>query len=255
MARQGVSENLKLALILCAAAGVVVWFGNDFLLAFESPSNSQSIGTPHDGRLVDGKRLPSSGKNFEVYSRLGALIGRTHVHSDVRKVVVEAYEAVGGSHPDVKFVYGETGWPSGGEFEPHRTHQNGMSIDFFVPVRQAGASVSLPHTPLEKWGYDLEFNSSGRCDTYEIDFEAMGAHLLALEAAARKRGLKVARVIFDPELQKLLKKTDSGKQALKRLKFNASPSWVRHDEHYHVDFDMVTKGLQPTRPPEGTTPR
>lgn len=246
--RQGVSENIKLGLFLLVAAGIAVWFGNDFLLKFESVSNSESIGTPQDGQLKNGKRLPSSGENFEVYSRLGAFIGRTHVHQDVRKAVVQAYGTVFTEMPDVKFVYGETGWPSGGEFEPHRTHQNGMSVDFMVPVRRSGESVELPHTPLEKWGYGLEFNDTGRCGEYNIDFEAMGAHLLALDQAARKQDLKIVKVIFAPELQKELAKTASGRKAIKKLKFNSKPAWVRHDDHYHVDFDHLARGPQPTRP-------
>ena len=39
------------------------------------------------------------------------------------------------TQPGVKFVYGETGWPDGGPMPPHRTHRNGMSVDFMVPVR------------------------------------------------------------------------------------------------------------------------
>lgn len=248
MRRTGISENVKLALFLLGAAFIVVWFGNDFLLKFESPSNSESIGTPQDGRLVNGKRLPSSGDNFESYSRLGSFIGRTSVHADVRKAVVQAYGTVLTSMPDVRFVYGETGWPSGGEFSPHRTHQNGMSVDFMVPVRLSGESVPLPHSPLEKFGYDIEFNDLGRCDDYVIDFDAMGEHLLALDQAARKQKLKIVRVIFDPALQRELKKSEQGRRAMRKLKFSDKPAWVRHDEHYHVDFDHLARGPQPTRP-------
>jgi penicillin-insensitive murein endopeptidase len=248
MGRHGLSENLKLLLFLGAVGVLITYVGNDFLLKFETTSNSESVGTPQDGHLKNGKRLPSSGENFETYSRLGSLIGRTHVHADVRRAVVEAYEAIHVSHPDLRFVYGETGWPSGGEFAPHRTHQNGMSVDFMVPVRQSGESVPLPHSPLDKWGYDLEFNDAGRCDAYEIDFEAIGVHLLELDRTARKHGLKITRVIFEPELQKLLKKAESGKKALRKLPFSPKPAWIKHDEHYHVDFEPITKAPKATRP-------
>ncbi|RFA29284.1 hypothetical protein CAI21_09365 [Alkalilimnicola ehrlichii] len=38
--------------------------GNDLLILFESNAASESIGTTNNGRLVNGKRLPSSGPNF-----------------------------------------------------------------------------------------------------------------------------------------------------------------------------------------------
>jgi penicillin-insensitive murein endopeptidase len=240
------SENLKFGIFLAVVFGFVAYVGNDFLLKFESPSNSESLGTPHDGGLTNGKRLPTSGANFQTYSRFGSFIGRTYVHGEVRNAVVDAYDGVLATAPDVVFVFGETGWPWGGEFWPHRTHQNGMSVDFFVPVRRSGESVALPTGPLEKWGYGLDFNDVGRCDNYEIDFEAMGVHLLELDRTAKKHGLKIVRVIFDPELQKELKKAKAGKKAMRKLDFNDKPVWIRHDEHYHVDFDLITKGPQPT---------
>lgn len=240
------SQNFKFILFMAAAFGLVAYVGNDFLLKFESPSNSESVGKPHDGSLINGKRLPTSGSNFQTYSRLGSFIGRTYVHANVRRAVVDAYDNVYVDAPDLRFVYGETGWPSGGEFWPHRTHQNGMSVDFFVPVRRSGESVLLPTGPLEKWGYALEFNDAGRLDHYEIDFDAMGLHLLELERTAKKHGLKIVRVIFDPTLQKALRKTATGKKAMRALPFNGKAAWVRHDEHYHVDFDLIKKGPQPT---------
>ena len=91
----------------------------------------------------------------------------------------------------MKFVYGETGWAGGGRFKPHRTHQNGTSVDFMVPVRNdAGASVPLPRGYGDRYGYDLEFDASG--------------HLLT---------------------------------------FMAAKPWIRHDEHYHVDFAVPCKAL------------
>jgi len=110
-------------------------FGNTVAIALESPRPSRSIGTPAQGELHDGKRLPSRGENFRAYSDLGALLGRNAVHHKVRDAVLEAYAELARDHADVTFVYGETGWPGGGRFEPHRTHQNGMAVDFFVPVR------------------------------------------------------------------------------------------------------------------------
>ena len=233
------SENIKFILILSLILGVAGWFGNDFFIALEKTSNSESKGTAEDGSILRAKRLPSEGANFETYSRLGSTIGRTCVHNKVRTTTVGAYEALEKSHAENVFVFGETGWClGGGEFSPHRTHQNGTSVDFMVPVRKSGKSVMLPHSIIDGWGYKLEFSETGKVGDYEIDFDAMAAHLLALRAAAKKEKIKIKRVILAPELQKLLFKAKDGKKVKKLFKFNKKAVWVRHDDHYHVDFDV-----------------
>ena len=98
---------------------------------------SQCFGTVSKGRIEGSVKLPVSGHNFAAYSTLGATAGRTHVHAKVSDVIVAAYAALAAADSSVTYVYGETGWPSGGRIRPHRTHQNGLSIDFFVPCKPA----------------------------------------------------------------------------------------------------------------------
>lgn len=125
-----------------------------------------------NGRLENGVRLPLNGPNFSSYSSLAANVGRTYVHSKVREIIVAAYSALEQAAPAKVFVYGEAGWPSGGRIRPHRTHQNGLSVDFFVPVRDSsGRSVSLPTSVTNRFGYDIEFDKDGRFEEYTIDFE------------------------------------------------------------------------------------
>ena len=144
--------------------------------------------------------------------------------------------------PDVRFVYGETGLAEGGPFKPHKTHQNGLSVDFFVPVQnEKGESVPLSTNLFNKWGYDLEFDQRGRMDDLRIDFEAMAAHIAALLHAAQARGVGIWRVIFDPELQPFLRQTAALAELDGTVRFSTRRSWVRHDEHYHVDFDVPCK--------------
>jgi penicillin-insensitive murein endopeptidase len=215
----------------------LIYFGNDLALALESSTSSRSVGTPSHGSLKHGKRLPSTGPNFRAYSRLGTALGRNTVHAKVRAVVLEAYAVAGRQVPTARFVYGETGWPSGGRFWPHRTHQNGLSIDFMVPVRtRTRTPTELPTWPWQKFGYGVEFDSKGRWQDLEIDYEAMVAHLSALRTAAHRQGLRIDRVIFAPELRNRLAHTPGGAAILKQVPFMRAQAWVRHDEHYHVDF-------------------
>jgi penicillin-insensitive murein endopeptidase len=200
-------------------------------------SESQCFGTVAKGRLAGGVKLPQAGPNFEAYSAIGWTAGRTYVHSKVAEVVVAAYGALAGRTPSVRYVYGETGWKSGGRFRPHRSHQNGLSVDFFVPVRdQAGKPALLPIGLTNKLGYAIEFDSKGRFEKYTIDYEAIGEHLYQLDAAARARGVSIAMVIFDPQYLQMLFATSRGAYLRQNIPFMKGKPWVRHDEHYHVDF-------------------
>jgi penicillin-insensitive murein endopeptidase len=187
---------------------------------------------------VNGVKLPLNGANFGAYSSAGWAAGRTFLHDAVVAIVLEAYQALQKTLPRHSFVYGETGWKSGGSFKPHRTHQNGLSVDFMVPVLdERGESVPLPTGLFNKFGYGLEFDAQGELDDLSIDFEAVAAHLDALNLAARRRGVGIAKVIFDPALRQRLTNTTRWKR-ISGLPFTRRRVWVRHDEHYHVDFAL-----------------
>lgn len=206
--------------------------------ATEAEVESVCFGSPARGRLQGGVRLPRDGPNFSAYSDVGSTLGRTYVHGRVREVVAAAYEVLRDSQPNQHFVYGETGWEEGGSFKPHRTHQNGLSVDFMVPVvDQDGAPTELPTHALNKWGYGLEFDAQGVGDDLQIDFEAVAAHLAALREAARSQGVGIAKVIFAPDLRKRLRGTKAWPK-IRDLPFTKRPVWVRHDDHYHVDFKV-----------------
>jgi penicillin-insensitive murein DD-endopeptidase len=215
-----------------------VWLGNGIARLFESDLPSHSLGATKDGSLINGKRLPTSGSNFRAYGRLPVALGRNSLHNRVRGVALAAYAQVEKQQPDATFVYGECSWPSGGRLRPHAIYRNGLSIDFMVPVADdAGPAVLSTHVA-NKYGYAVEFDTTGRCEAQEcqIDFDAMASHLHCLADVADAEGLQICRVIFAPDLQPLLFATDKGKTLQKRLTFSKKPSWVRHDEHYHVDF-------------------
>lgn len=211
-------------------------------------ADSICFGTVSKGRLENGVALPRGGPNFAAYSSAATTLGRTYVHSKVKEVVIDAYEALERRAPGKVFVYGETGWKSGGRIRPHRTHQNGLSVDFMVPVLDAsGRSVVLPATPLNRFGYDIEFDPSGRYGDLTIDFAALAEHLYALDRAARKRGIGIALVIFDRTLLPRLLSTPRGPYLAQHLEFMKGKPWVRHDEHYHVDFAVPCNPLDRPR--------
>jgi len=205
-------------------------------------AESQCFGTVSNGRIESSVKLPLSGANFSAYSTLAATAGRTHVHSKVAAILEASYKALAATTPNVRYVYGETGWPSGGRFRPHRTHQNGLSVDFFVPVKDGnGQSVPLPTNLTDKLGYDVEFNQEAKYGEYAIDFEALAEHLYQLDVAAKAAGSSLALVIFDAAYLPRLFATKRGAYLKENLPFMKGKPWVRHDEHYHVDFAVPCK--------------
>jgi penicillin-insensitive murein endopeptidase len=226
---------LLMAASVTGFAGYIAWFGPG------SEQPSVCYGTASKGTLEGGRRLPYSGANYRAYSLVGYLMGRTFAHSAVRDAMRDAYAAVYKSNPELRFVYAEMAWPWGGNFAPHKTHANGTSVDFLVPVRTLDGRVSeMPTSPFNMYGYGTRFESTGvsKSGALKLDFEAMGVHLLALDEAARAHKIRIQRVIFDPRLHPKLAATKSGALAMSRMAFMKQRAWVSHEEHYHVDFDV-----------------
>lgn len=119
-----------------------------FLFPHTVWGDSVCYGTTSKGSLERGVKLPSSGPNFESYSSLGEMLGRTYVHSAVKEIIVDAYKRLETMAPGKVYKFGEIGFASGGPFKPHKSHQNGLSVDFMTPVINGnGKSVTLPTHP------------------------------------------------------------------------------------------------------------
>jgi penicillin-insensitive murein endopeptidase len=208
-------------------------------LSAEASADSTCYGSVSRGRIDGAVALPLKGRNFEAYSDSPITEGRRYVHARVADIVLDAYAALHKQNPDVRFMYGETGLVQGGPFKPHRTHQNGLSVDFFVPVRDLnGQPVLLPTALGNRFGYDIEFDPQGRYANYQIDFTALAEHLYQLHRAAIQRGAGITLVILDPAYLPKLTATARGAYLRRHIPFMRAKPWVRHDEHFHVDFDI-----------------
>jgi penicillin-insensitive murein endopeptidase len=95
---------------------------------------------------------------------------------------------------------------------------------------------TMPSHPFNRFGYNERFDGKGAGDTGQIDFDAMAAHLLALNRQSIRRGFSIRKVILAPNLQDDLFRADGGKEVRASMRFNRLPVWVRHDNYYHVDF-------------------
>lgn len=188
------------------------------------------------GKPVKTIAMPVSGSNFSSYCRPCITALRTFARKPVIDTLVAAYERLQKSHPKVHFLYGEMGFPNGGRFRPHRTHRHGISVDLMVPLKDG--KVMNTHL-LNRYGYDVEFNKHGNGKQGEIDFEALATLMVAIETEAKRRGGKILRTYFAPDLQSELKAASPA--SLKGFNLNIRQAWVRHDDHIHIDFDFPCK--------------
>ncbi len=213
---------------------------NPMMIKLESDRPSVSTGVSWKGDLEHGKRLPNSGNNFQCVSYLLTALGRNGVHQELRSLTTDVYDSLYKLNPKWRFLYGETGWVRGGKFWPHYTHQNGLVIDFMVPVLncQDSSVALLPNHVFKRFGYECEFDSLARYKDYCIDFEAMATHLYLLQEMGKSRGLTLSRIIFEPDYLPQLYATLHGK-SLKSIRFVYNKAWVRHDDHYHTEFSLV----------------
>jgi penicillin-insensitive murein endopeptidase len=196
-------------------------------------ANPAQIGS---GRSVT---LPYSGKNFQAYSWFWHAVGRCYLKDTLGAAVLDAYKEMEIAIPDRRFIYGEIGWKNGGNFWPHRTHRQGLSVDFMTPVlRHKAEGTYVPDTlscmPWNLWGYGTRLEAAKNGDP-EIDAEACIAHLVALNKAVATYGLSIKLVIFDPPLLKILRASPNFRK-IAGLPFMEKAAWFPHDGHYHVDF-------------------
>lgn len=206
---------------------------------------SQPIGSVSNGKLKHGKLLPFYGDNYTYFDKVSYLSSRGFTSDLVSNVVIDSYTDLKDAHPNRKFFLMEMSNKEGGKISPHRTHQNGMSVDFMMPKLKNGKPDYSLDT-LGRMHYLLEFNDSGEYEedtNIRIDFDLIAEHILILDQNARKHGSKIEKVIIKVEYKDELFSTphgkklkDSGIYVVKGL----SPLINRlHDDHYHVDFKKI----------------
>lgn len=203
---------------------------------------SVSSGSVSDGSLTNGKLFPFSGANYQYFDTLSYINGRAFLHNRILASVLETYDSLAVRQPGRQFRVMECANQHGGELYPHRTHQNGLSVDFMMPLIKDGA----PYYELDDLGkehYFLHFNNNGEYaeDTeVSIDFNLVALHLLLLDQQARLHGYRITKVIINTHLKDELFNTPFG-QELKSSNIYVVQRLSRlinalHDDHYHVDF-------------------
>lgn len=238
-------NSLKRHLLLSV---IVFALSIEFLVPACSPitlgeGKSASKGSVSNGELINGRRFPYKGDNFRYFSPFSYLLfNRAWVHKSVLGITLDAYKELEETHSKRRFLLMECSEKNGGKMWPHRTHQKGTSIDFATPLMKNGKPWHFDHS-FGIYHYGMKFTKTGKWtlnSKVEIDFETMASHILALEKAAKKRGMYIKKVILKINLKDDFYRTPSGKKVkAKGIYFARSlPSLIDnvHDDHYHIDF-------------------
>jgi len=207
---------------------------------------SESIGSVRNGKLRNGWLIPYKGKNNRYFSAFSYyILNNAYVHSSVYATVMDAYKTCETTCPGIKFRLMECTRRHGGWMLIHWTHQNGTSVDFMTPKKR-GNDSNVWLNKIGLFHYLLQFNKEGQFSLGHktvIDFEAIARHIIALDDVAQQHGLRIRKILFNTDLHDELFSTPSGKLLAQRhLNFIPHTSDLVnmvHDDHYHVDFEMV----------------
>jgi penicillin-insensitive murein endopeptidase len=243
-------KKLLLATLIASASCIV--FGQQISSAIkkymakhpDGTSKSISVGTVSNGSLKNGKLIPYRGTNFQYFDSMSYVSHRAFVHHKVKKAVIASYKALE-SVNNRQYTIMECSNKNGGKIYPHRTHQNGLSIDFMMPLKKN----NKPYYGLDQTGaghYLLKFDQNGRLaddKSIEIDFDATVLHILTLEKEARKNGLRIKKIIINTDLKDELYAAKNGTQLKSRGIYvvqKLTPMInALHDDHYHIDFAFL----------------
>ena len=206
---------------------------------------SQTIGTVSKGKLKHGKLVPFYGENFSYFDSRSYLNHRAFTSDAVLNSILGSYEDMKSIAKGRHFYLMELSNKEGGRIYPHRTHQNGLSADFMMPMLKN----DKPFIGLDTLGIDhywLKFNNNGEYsedESVKVDFDLIAKHILNLEKNARDNGLKISKVIIKIEFKDQLFASDAGKE-LKKSGIYVVQNLSKlindiHDDHYHIDFKKV----------------
>jgi penicillin-insensitive murein endopeptidase len=236
----------KTKLIIIIFFGIVlVWIIINCIpnLIYSNSGISASHGTTGNGSLENAYQINYSTKNSKYFSFISYyLMDNGFVNSKLYQTLIDSYKECEKTCSETKFRIMECSDKQGGKLYLHRTHQNGLSVDFMVPKTKNGRQSRF-YDRIGLLHYLLNFDSSGKFNLNKkisIDFETIGKHIISLDNAAKKNGLVISKVILKIDLKDDLYNTESGKEVKKRGIYFAKylPKYIdiMHDDHYHIDF-------------------
>jgi penicillin-insensitive murein endopeptidase len=239
-------RKLKIIFLFIALLGITIACVPNMF--YKNSGVSTSTGSPGNGSLKNAYQIDYKSSNYKYFSPMSYyLFGNGYVNSKLYRTIIGSYKECEVTCPGIDFRLMECSDRKGGKVLLHRTHRNGMSVDFMVPKKKNNKQKKF-YDRIGLLHYLLNFNSSGQLKLNKkviIDFETIGKHIIALDNAARENGLIVSKVILKIDLKDDFYKTKSGQEVKRRGIYLARKLQKKvdmmHDDHYHVDFMYIRK--------------
>ena len=122
---------------------------------------SIAYGSTSNGSLENAYQLDYRTPNAKYFSPISYyLMDNAFVNSKVYNTVFDAYKECESTCEGTKFRFMECSGEKGGRILIHRTHRNGLSVDFMVPKIKSGKQYKW-YDRLGLWHYLLNFDSNG----------------------------------------------------------------------------------------------
>ncbi|MEO8704955.1 MAG: penicillin-insensitive murein endopeptidase [Kofleriaceae bacterium] len=188
---------------------------------------SQSIGTPWNGKLRNGKPMPR-GEGYSL-RRPQRAYGAAHVVDHLRRVIAE----VRALHPDVHtLAIGDLSARSGGQLDRHVSHQSGLDVDVGLYYRKVPADYPAQFVDAGVANLDLESTWALLVGFARTSRLASGVQVILLDydIQARLYRWALARGTPEDQLGELLQ-YPRGKDAGGIVRH-----WPHHADHMHVRF-------------------
>lgn len=193
------------------------------------PTRGRSVGTPSNGRLVDGVRLPPEGEGYRsIRQGRGRFYGTGRLVAAVEWTAAAVHSAQPSAPP---ISLGDLSAKNGGDVSHHASHENGRDVDVLLAWKDADGKpvfadefVSLPARGSVSYG--------GK----KISFDAARTWLIAKTLASNPYA-KVTNAFLDQKLINAVldhaAKAGESKSDIAKVS-RMLQHWPNHTNHIHV---------------------
>ncbi len=237
-----------------AVLGFLIWTGCSKAVA--EPMTSVSVGSPNNGSLLHGQKLPATGTGFlQNPNRPNPEAG--YGTEELTTELTDAASQVHAQLPGGELVINDISLPNGGPIRHHGSHQSGRDADvLFYIVDRTGEPMPSKGVPLDKRGYGWDFKElMDPKDDVFVKLDAPRTWRL-VRALAEHPDSSLQRIFVVEHVRALLlqeaRRTHTPRRLIERAGDLMCQPAVAHDDHFHFRFfcapDDIAKGCQDTSP-------